>query len=160
MRTQPRFTLHLPKVAASSHLTVASLAVAATLSLVGGSRSSAAATDGVKPNFIVVFCDNLGYGDIEPFGSTLHRTPNLNRMAREGRKFTHFCVTAGVCTPSRASLITGCYSQRVGMHRNDRDGWVLRPVSPYGLDPDEVTIAEVLKDAGVCHGDRRQMASR
>tara|TARA_R110002096_G_scaffold219289_6_gene407580 strand:- start:2148 stop:3614 length:1467 start_codon:yes stop_codon:yes gene_type:complete len=101
-----------------------------------------------KPNFIIVFCDNLGYGDIEPFGSTLHRTPNLNRMAREGRKFTHFCVTAGVCTPSRSSLMTGCYSQRVGMHDNPRDGWVLRPVSPYGLHPDEITIAEVLKEQG------------
>ena len=101
-----------------------------------------------KPNFIVVYCDNLGYGDIEPFGSTLHRTPHLNRMAREGRKFTHFCVTAGVCTPSRSSLITGCYSQRVGMHVNPRDGWVLRPLSPYGLDPSEVTIAEVLKAQG------------
>ncbi|MCA9179362.1 MAG: sulfatase [Planctomycetales bacterium] len=100
------------------------------------------------PNFIVVFCDNLGYGDIEPFGSTLHRTPHLNRMAREGRVFSHFCVTAGVCTPSRASLITGCYSQRVGMHLNPRDGHVLRPISPYGLHPDEVTIAEVLKQRG------------
>ncbi|MBX3177209.1 MAG: sulfatase [Candidatus Hydrogenedentes bacterium] len=98
------------------------------------------------PNFIVVFCDNLGYGDIEPFGSTLHRTPHLNRMAEEGRIFTHFNVTAGVCTPSRASLITGCYAQRVGMHTNPRDGLVLRPVSPYGLNPDEITIAEVLKD--------------
>jgi arylsulfatase A len=106
------------------------------------------AVEGDKPNFIVVFCDNLGYGDIEPFGSTLHRTPNLNRMAEEGRKFTHFCVTAGVCTPSRSSLMTGCYSQRVGMHDNPRDGWVLRPVSPYGLHPDEITIAEVLKDQG------------
>ncbi len=101
-----------------------------------------------KPNFIVVFCDNLGYGDIEPFGSTLHRTPNLNRMAREGRKFRHFYVTAGVCTPSRASIMTGCYSQRVGMHHNERDGWVLRPVSRHGLNPDEVTIAEVLKPQG------------
>ncbi|MCG8650471.1 MAG: sulfatase-like hydrolase/transferase, partial [Pirellulales bacterium] len=101
-----------------------------------------------KPNFIVVLCDNLGYGDIEPFGSKLHRTPNLNRMAQQGRRFTHFCVTAGVCTPSRASLMTGCYSQRVGMHSNQRDGWVLRPVSPYGLHPDETTIAEVLKKQG------------
>lgn len=101
-----------------------------------------------KQNFIVVFCDNLGYGDIEPFGSTLHRTPHLNRMAKEGRKFTHFCVTAGVCTPSRASLMTGCYSQRVGMHFNDRDGWVLRPVSPFGLHTEEITIAEVLKQKG------------
>lgn len=104
------------------------------------------------PNFIVVFCDNLGYGDIEPFGSTLHRTPNLNRMAEEGRKFTHFNVTAGVCTPSRASIITGCYSQRVGMHTNPRDGLVLRPVSPYGLAPEEITIAEVLKAQGYATG--------
>ncbi|NND98411.1 MAG: sulfatase-like hydrolase/transferase, partial [Pirellulaceae bacterium] len=105
-----------------------------------------------KPNYIVVFCDNLGYGDIEPFGSTIHRTPRLNQMAREGRKFTHFCVTAGVCTPSRSSLITGCYSQRVGMHDNPRDGQVLRPISPYGLHPDEITIAEVLKQAGYATG--------
>ena len=101
-----------------------------------------------KPNFIVIFCDNLGNGDIEPFGSKLHRTPNLNRMAREGRKFTHFCVTAGVCTPSRSSIMTGCYSQRVGMHYNRRDGHVLRPVSPHGLHPDEITVAEVLKERG------------
>ena len=109
---------------------------------------TAAASDATPPNVIVIFCDNLGYGDIEPFGSTVHRTPHLNRMAEEGRKFTHFCVTAGVCTPSRASLMTGCYSQRVGMHTNPRDGQVLRPISPYGLNPDEVTIAEVLKQQG------------
>ena len=110
------------------------------------------AGDEPLPNFIVVFCDNLGYGDIEPFGSTLHRTPNLNRMATEGRKFTHFCVTAGVCTPSRASILTGCYAQRVGMHDNPRDGLVLRPVSPYGLNPAEITVAEVLKPLGYTTG--------
>lgn len=104
------------------------------------------------PNFIVIFCDNLGYGDIEPFGSTVNRTPQLNRMAAEGRKFTHFCVTAGVCTPSRASMMTGCYSQRVGMHLNPRDYHVIRPVSPYGLHPDEVTIAEALKKQGYTTG--------
>lgn len=98
------------------------------------------------PNFIIVYCDNLGYGDIEPFGSQVNRTPNLNRMAREGRKFTQFYVTAGVCTPSRASLMTGCYAQRVGMDWNSRDGHVLRPISPYGLHPDEITIAEVLQE--------------
>ncbi|MEM7600811.1 MAG: sulfatase [Verrucomicrobiota bacterium] len=102
----------------------------------------------LAPNFIVIFCDNLGYGDIEPFGSTLHRTPNLNRMAEEGRKFTHFCVTSGVCTPSRASILTACYSQRVQMNLNPRDHHVLRPVSPYGLHPDEETIAEALRDKG------------
>ena len=111
--------------------------------------------DQKKPNFIIIFCDNLGYGDIEPFGSTLHRTPNLHRMAKEGRKFTHFYVTAGVCTPSRSSIMTGCYSQRVGMHVTPSDGWVLRPVSPYGLNPDEVTVADVLKgkdSSGESHG--------
>lgn len=108
----------------------------------------ASAEDDRPPNFVVVFCDNLGYGDIEPFGSTLHSTPNLNRMAQQGRRFTHFCVTSGVCTPSRASLLTGCYAQRVGMHTNPRDGLVLRPLSPYGLAPDEVTLAEVLKGQG------------
>lgn len=100
------------------------------------------------PNFILIVCDNLGYGDIQPFGSKLNETPHLMRMEREGRKFTHFYVTAGVCTPSRASFMTGCYPQRVGMHTNPRDLQVLRPISPYGLHPDEVTIAEVLKKAG------------
>ncbi|MCB1123143.1 MAG: sulfatase-like hydrolase/transferase, partial [Verrucomicrobiae bacterium] len=75
----------------------------------------AQSTAGRPPNIIFVYVDNLGYGDIEPFGATTIRTPNLNRMAVEGRKFTHFCVTAGVCTPSRASAMTGCYAQRVGM---------------------------------------------
>lgn len=120
------------------------VACAACLAHSGPARADAKR----PPNFIVVFCDNLGYGDIEPFGSTLHRTPNLNRMAEEGRRFTHFNVTAGVCTPSRASLMTGCYAQRVGMHTNPRDGLVLRPVSPYGLNPEETTIAEVLKAQG------------
>ena len=105
-----------------------------------------------SPNLIVIFCDNLGYGDVEPFGGKLHRTPHLNRMAREGRKFTHFYVSSGVCTPSRASIMTGCYAQRVGMHINPRDGQVLRPVSPYGLNPDEETLAEVLKGNGYTTG--------
>ncbi len=105
-----------------------------------------------QTNFIVVFCDNLGYGDVEPFAPTPHRTPQLNRMAAEGRKFTHFCISSAVCTPSRASLITGCYAQRVGLHNNPRDGMVLRPISPYGLDPREITIAEDLKELGYATG--------
>lgn len=122
------------------------LSLMACASLLAVAHSTSA--DQRPPNFIVIFCDNLGYGDIEPFGSTLHRTPNLNRMAKEGKKFTHFCVTAGVCTPSRASLLTGCYSQRVQMNLNPRDHHVLRPISPYGLHPDEETIAEALKGNG------------
>ncbi|MBN2296114.1 MAG: sulfatase [Pirellulales bacterium] len=104
------------------------------------------------PNIIVVLVDNAGYGDIGPFGSRRNRTPNLDRMAREGMRFTHFCASAGVCTPSRASLMTGCYAQRVGLGLADPDGIVLRPVSPNGLHPDELTIAEVLKSRGYATG--------
>ncbi len=102
----------------------------------------------VKPNFIVIFCDDLGYGDIGPFGSTLNRTPHLDRMAEEGLKLSSFYVTCSVCTPSRSSLMTGCYAQRVDMHVNDRDLCVLFPGDKKGLNPSEITIAEVLKTQG------------
>jgi arylsulfatase A-like enzyme len=101
---------------------------------------------GSKPNIIYMSCDNLGYGDVEPFGSKLHRTPNLTRMATEGMKFTHYYSASGVCTSSRAALLTGCYPCRVSM--DVTDGAVLRPVSQIGLHPEETTIAEVLKLAG------------
>lgn len=106
------------------------------------------AEDAAKPNFIVIFCDDLGYNDIGPFGSEKHRTPNLDRMAREGRKFTQFYVTSGVCSPSRSSLMTGCYPKRVGLHQNERGAWVLFPGNKRGLNPSEITIAEVLKAKG------------
>ena len=101
---------------------------------------------GSKPNIIYISCDNLGYGDVEPFGSQLHRTPHLTRMATEGMKFTHYYSASGVCTPSRAALMTGCYPCRVSM--DVTDGAVLRPVSQIGLHPQETTIAEVLQLAG------------
>lgn len=100
------------------------------------------------PNFILILCDNLGYGDVGPFGSTKHRTPHLDRMAAEGVKLTHFYSTSGVCTPSRASVMTGCYPRRVNMHTELNGGVVLRPVAKRGLNPQEVTIAEVLKTQG------------
>ncbi|MGD8239771.1 MAG: sulfatase [Armatimonadota bacterium] len=100
------------------------------------------------PNFIIIFCDNLGYGDIGCFGSELHRTPHVDRMAEEGMRFTDFYVTSGVCTPSRSSIMTACYPRRVNMHISDTGASVLQPVSTKGLHADEITIAEVLKDAG------------
>ena len=121
-----------------------SIVPAACLFVLGGCLPVA----DLPPNFVILLCDNLGYGDTEPFGAQLHRTPALNRMAREGRKLTHFYASAGVCTPSRASLMTGCYAQRIGLHTNPRDGLVLRPVSPYGLHGDETTIAELLARRG------------
>ncbi len=101
-----------------------------------------------KPNFVLIVCDNLGYGDIGCFGSKLHRTPKLDRMAREGIRLTHFYSTSGVCTPSRASIMTGCYPRRVNMHEDENGSLVLRPIAHKGLHPDEVTVAEVLKSQG------------
>ena len=101
-----------------------------------------------KPNFIIIFCDDLGYGDLGCFGSKKHRTPNIDRMADEGMRFTSFYVTSGVCTPSRSSLMTGCYPRRVNMHESGRQEWVLFPVAKKGLNPNEITIAEVLKSRG------------
>ena len=101
-----------------------------------------------KPNFILIFVDDLGYADIGAFGSQLHRTPHLDRMAAEGRKLTSFYVTANVCTPSRSSLMTGSYPRRVGLDENEKGQWVLFPGNQEGLHPDEVTLAETLKQVG------------
>lgn len=100
------------------------------------------------PNIILVLADNLGYGDLGCYGSTRHRTPYTDQMAKEGMRFTSFYVTSGVCTPSRASIMTGCYPRRVGLDYTEPDRHVLRPISPNGLNPNEVTIAEVLKGRG------------
>jgi arylsulfatase A len=119
------------------------------ITLCCAARSTAeAAPPSRPPNFIVILCDNLGYGDLGCFGSKLHRTPNIDRLAAEGMRLTHFYVSSGVCTPSRASLMTGCYPRRVNLHESDTGGLVLQPVSSKGLHPDEVTIAEILKKAG------------
>ncbi|TSA37417.1 MAG: arylsulfatase [Verrucomicrobiaceae bacterium] len=95
-----------------------------------------------KPNFIVINIDDLGYADIGPFGSKLNRTPNLDRMAAEGRKLTSF-YAAPVCSPSRAALMTGCYPKRVLPIQG-----VLFPSAAVGLNPEEHTVAELLKQAG------------
>ena len=100
------------------------------------------------PNFVVVNCDNLGYGDIGCFGSKKHRTPQVDHLAAEGMRLTSFYSASAVCTPSRAALMTGCYPRRVNMHVGHNNGIVLFPASPKGLHPDEVTIAEVLKKQG------------
>ena len=96
-----------------------------------------------KPNFVIIFTDDQGYGDLSCFGSKTIKTPNIDRIAQEGRKFTSFMVASPVCTPSRAALLTGCYPKRVGMHQH-----VLFPASKKGLNPDEHTIADHLKGQG------------
>lgn len=100
------------------------------------------AADAPKPNLIIINIDDMGYADIGPFGSTLNRTPNLDRMAKEGRRLTTF-YGAPVCSPSRAALMTGCYPKRALPIPH-----VLFPANPIGLADAEVTVAEVLKAAG------------
>ncbi len=103
-----------------------------------------------KPNIIVIFCDDLGWGDLGCFGNPTIRTPNLDRMASEGQKWTQFYVAAPVCTPSRAALMTGRYPIRNGMTSAKRA--VLFPDSGGGLPPDEITLAEMLKETGYATG--------
>ena len=87
--------------------------IALTLALAGAAVPVLAAAP-ARPNIVFVFIDDMGYGDIGPFGSTKNRTPNLDRMAKEGMRFTSFCA-APVCSVSRAQVITGCYGQRVSL---------------------------------------------
>ena len=125
---------------------IKSLAVGAAVTTLPACRPTPRRKD--KPNFIIIFCDDLGYGDLACFGSKLHRTPNLDRMAEQGTMFTSFYVTSSVCTPSRASLMTGCYPKRVDMHQDSHGKCVLFPVDSKGLNPNEITIAEILKERG------------
>jgi arylsulfatase A-like enzyme len=101
----------------------------------------------LKPNVILFLVDDLGYSDIAPFGSKIHPTPLLSRLADEGVKFTHFYNASTACSPSRSALMTGCYAERVGM-----DGKVCFPSEPKALHPAEYTMAEMLRDAGYATG--------
>ncbi|MCU0915245.1 MAG: sulfatase [Planctomycetes bacterium] len=103
-----------------------------------------------KPNFIIIFCDDMGYGDLGCYGHPTIRTPNIDRMAAEGQKWTDFYVGASVCTPSRAALLTGRLPIRSGMCSDVRR--VLFPNSAGGLPAGEVTIAEGLKPQGYATG--------
>jgi arylsulfatase A-like enzyme len=100
------------------------------------------------PNYVLIFCDDLGYGDLGCYGSTKNRTPRIDAMAKEGMRFTSFLSSSPVCTPSRASLLTGCYARRVGMHEDFTGHWVLIPRSRRGMHANEWTLPEMLKAKG------------
>lgn len=95
------------------------------------------------PNIIVFFTDDQGYGDLGCYGATTFSTPNIDKLANRGIRFTDFYVAATVCTPSRAGLLTGKYPKQVGLHEG-----VIYPFSTNGLDSNELTIPEVLKPRG------------
>jgi arylsulfatase len=101
------------------------------------------AQSGKQPNFIIIFADDLGYGDLSCYGHPTIYTPNLDQMAAEGMRFTQFYVGANVCTPSRAALLTGRLPVRNGMYGKERG--VFFPNSASGLPHSEITMAQALK---------------
>lgn len=100
------------------------------------------------PNIILINCDDLGYGDLGAYGSTVNKTPALDRMADEGMQFTDFYMASPVCSPSRAAMMTGCYPPRISFGSFVNGGVVLFPGDGIGLNPEEVTVATALKGAG------------
>ncbi len=100
------------------------------------------------PNVILIFADDLGYGDLSGYGSEKIKTPNIDNLAKGGVRFTSFYASASVCSPSRASLLTGSYANRVGIPRVlfPNGSWGSQP--NIGLDPDEITIADMLQKEG------------
>jgi arylsulfatase len=98
------------------------------------------------PNIVIIFTDDQGYADISVYGAQGFQTPNLDRLANEGIRFTDFQVSQAVCSASRAALLTGCYSERVGVQG------AFNHTARVGLNPDEETIAEMLKSIGYVTG--------
>jgi arylsulfatase len=98
------------------------------------------------PNIVIIFIDDQGYADIGPFGARGYATPNLDRLAVEGCKFTNFHVPQPVCSASRAGLITGCYPNRVGIHG------ALGPTAKHGIADSEMTLAQLVKQKGYATG--------
>jgi arylsulfatase A-like enzyme len=124
----------------NSHRTVKTGCLAVALLL--ASAFGFAATLPERPNFVIIFTDDQGYQDVGCFGSPNIKTPNLDRMARQGMRFTDFYAGQPVCTASRAALLTGCYPNRVGLLG------ALGPRSKTGISDKESTIAQVLKTRG------------
>ncbi|MBL8826406.1 MAG: sulfatase [Planctomycetaceae bacterium] len=100
------------------------------------------ADDVPRPNIVLIYADDLGYGDVGCFGAQGFQTPRLDRLAAEGKRFTSFYVAQPVCTASRAALMTGCYSNRVSLYG------ALNHQSNIGIHPDERLLPELLHDAG------------
>jgi arylsulfatase A-like enzyme len=120
----------------------ARLLVVGALSLVHTSAAWAADPAGRPPNIVLIYADDLGYSDVGCFGAQGYTTPNIDRIAKEGVRFTDFYVAQAVCSASRTALLTGCYPNRLGILG------ALGPGSKIGISDDERTIAQVLKPRG------------
>lgn len=111
-----------------------------TLTLLFASLSTSRAA--APPNIVLIYCDDLGYADVGCYGNARVATPNIDRLAAQGVRFTDFYVAQPVCTASRAALLTGCYPNRIGLLG------ALPPSATIGINPNETTIAEMLKKRG------------
>ena len=118
--------------------TIAVVSIVCALLLGGAAR----AADSRGPNVVHIVADDVGYDDLGCYGAGKIKTPNIDRLAREGVRFTHFYAPSPTCTPSRAAMLTGCYGERVGLER------VLFPNDNVGISASEVTIAQLLKSRG------------
>ncbi len=121
--------------------------IVAALMVAGLADGGSGAQEVPPPNIVLILVDDLGYGDLSVNGHPTIRTPRIDALAQEGRRFSQFVMAASVCTPSRAALLTGCYPRRLGLHES-----VIFPESSHGLHPDEVTLAEQLGAAGYATG--------
>lgn len=101
----------------------------------------------MKPNILLINCDDLGYGDLGCYGSTKNDTPNLDQLAAEGRRFTDFYMASPVCSPSRGGMMTGCYPPRIGFGSFHGE-WVLFPGYDIGLNPSEYAMPRLFKSVG------------
>ena len=99
-----------------------------------------------NPNIVLIFIDDMGYADVSSFGATDYTTPNIDKLANEGVRFTNFYASQAVCSASRASLLTGCYAERVGIQG------ALNAHSNIGINQDELLIPEMLKEQGYATG--------
>jgi len=113
---------------------------------VTGVSAGIATAEPAKPNIIIILTDDQGYADVGCFGAQGFVTPNIDRLAKEGRKFTSFHVAQAVCSASRAALLTGCYPNRVGIQG------ALNPYANFGISSSEMTLAELVKQRGYATG--------
>ena len=118
------------------------LGFAGVMTAIHSCSESVSENDMSKPNIVLIFTDDMGYGDIGVYGATGFQTPHLDKMASQGMQFNDFLVPHAICSASRASLLTGCYSYRVGI------SGALMPFSETGLNPEEETIADMLGNQG------------
>ena len=108
--------------------------------LLSCTRDQQIESDQVPPNIVIIFTDDQGYGDVGCYGATGFQTPNLDKLASHGIRFTNHYSAQPVCSASRAGLLTGCYPNRIGI------SGALFPFHEVGINPEELTIAEMLKE--------------